>query len=239
MRVTASSPEMISPPAFGGASVTAATDCVAARSRDAELGGRQTLHRFGLRGHDALQAGIARLGRPGGDRHQRGGGRAQHVVAGLGLPLDTEAVPVRGEGAHGGDARHAEQLGERDGHGAGIAVGRLGAGDDEVRRLPRDRGGQHPRGHECVGAAQRRIGHQHRLVRAHRERALDAAPAPRRGPSTRPSPRRRRPRPAGGPARGRTRRPGPGRRRRRCGRGDGRDRARECRWGWGRTSRGR
>jgi hypothetical protein len=64
MRVTASSPVMISPPAFGGASVTAATDCDRGEVLDAELGGRQTLDRFGLRRHDAFQAGIARLGAP-------------------------------------------------------------------------------------------------------------------------------------------------------------------------------
>ena len=68
----------------------------------------------------------------------------------------------------------AEHLGDLLGHGAGVAVGRLGGGEDEVELGALDGGGEHLGRVERAGALERVVADEHGLGRAHGERGAQA-----------------------------------------------------------------
>ena len=73
------------------------------------------------------------------------------------------------------DRREAEHFGDLLGHGAGVAVGRLGAGDDQVDVAGlADGRGEHLGGGERIGARERGVADEHGLGGAHRERGAQA-----------------------------------------------------------------
>ena len=75
-----------------------------------------------------------------------------------------------------GDRRQVEQGGDLLGHRAGVAVGRLGGGQDQVGALdPLDGRGEHLGGVERAGALEGVVAHEDGLGRAHGERGAQAA----------------------------------------------------------------
>ena len=159
------------PPSFAGGGVSASTSVAlpasTPRSASADL-------RLGLlaRAHDRLERGVARLVDGVRDRDDGRQRRLDDVVARLALPLRAHAAVGQLEP---GDLRHErelEVLGDGRGHDVGVGVGRLLAEQHEVGPEMLRGGRQHAGGRGDVGALERRIADQQRLVRAQRERLV-------------------------------------------------------------------
>ncbi len=165
---------MTRPPVFAGAASTEAMVCVArpAPASKPELGERRPVDGLGLRRHHPLEARIARLGDTGRHRHE-GGHRAGDPLGARGrLAFGAKLRPFHIERGGERDARQAEQLGDGDRKGPRVPVGRFDGREHHVDGSERAHGGgEHPGGHERVGAAQDVIGHEHPARGTHRETA--------------------------------------------------------------------
>ena len=123
-------------------------------------------------GHDALEAGVARLVGLVGDRDERGQRRLEHLGRVVQVAPDAHGAGVGVDRELGGERQRGqvEQLGDRRRQQRRQRVEPRHAGDHEVDRLlgaqVPDRGGQHARRADGVGAADRVVEHVHGLLRA-------------------------------------------------------------------------
>ena len=122
------------PPVRSGASVIEATLCPGPVSIDRSAS-RDVLDRLLLGVHDPLEGRVAGLDHAGGDRDHGGQGGFDHVVSGRRLTVDRHLAFGYLDVVGIGQGRDVEQLGEHLGQDPGVAVGRLGAGDDQVELL--------------------------------------------------------------------------------------------------------
>ena len=152
---------------------------------DAEVGDLQLVDRLRLGRHDPLEGRVAGLDDTGGHRHDGRQRALDLVVAGLGLALDLDLAALDLDVLGEGDRRQAEERGDLLGHGAGVAVARLGGGEDQVGLDPLDGGGQHLGGVERAGARERVVADEDGLGRAHGEGGAQTARSRCWGPSTR------------------------------------------------------
>ena len=186
MRSNASpSSSIFSPASRAGAAPTvtifwrapAQPTCVGA---EAEVGGGDLVDRLVLRRHDPLERRVAGLDHTGGHAHDRGQRRLDDVVAGLGLALDRDLAVADLDVLGERQRRPAEQLGDLRRDRAGVAVGRLGRGEDEVDLAGAlDRLGEHLGGRQRVGAGERVVARRGPPW-PHPWRARCADPTPRR-----------------------------------------------------------
>ena len=129
-----------------------------------------------LGGHDPLERGVAGLDHTGGHGDDGGQRALDLVVAGLGLALHLDGGAVDVDRLGEGDRRQVEQPGDLLGHRAGVAVARLGGGEDQVGALdPLDGGGQHLGGAQGIAAAEGRVADEDGLGGTHGERRAQTA----------------------------------------------------------------